>query len=1054
MHIFRIFGVNFGKPERLVFKEGDVKPATLEEKQEFEEAKKKHTETGKLLQEERAKSEAYVQQLELKEKLGEGPAEKYIETFRKFSRTNGFEALTATLEAATELRAGDVPFNFEDWQTLEDQQSIAAFIEEGIAIGTFPGGEGSKEFLAGLKLYPQGATLEEFKKWEEGNKADFEKWKESNRVLGEMAKILKEHFDVKKHTKADTSEQAEKKPFGMKTISDGVKTLMKNFKRGDAMEKTAILGAIGIGIYLLYKYKDSQLIPFWKEATVSKTLLWIGAGLGLNYLSGKVSPDGKTLLQRFDLFKDIDELHDENVMKAFAINNKMDEDQEKLSTFYKVLGFDVRRLYELYRDSKLNSVSTGKKEIDPKHLGFYKGEVDGKALYEIIENLVQFTAVNEQTRRREEDAKNKGIEFVKPSATEIAAWKENADAAFEEKYFNGPLGQHKQTLFDAIINEYRTSNWQEIIAQRNDLTRPRERVKEYAKEKAKWAYKNVKEYGGAAAGYVWEKGGQAANWTYDNILKPIGSFAKEQYKIYDLYGLGTLVLRSKMAVMQERDINKVLPPELAVRVTEKNKAEIMDFPEIPFEIKKRDPDDKEVAIINGIEFLLDDGITGNKANADKLKNFIQAEVEKLIKDKSNQEAKLKGKTPRWDAKEKKWFIDNIEIENDQDAVDIGLPKTEKINLSFTIDKDRRTLKFYENSKEIKDISDIAHEHRDVVIKEKIYEALKAGLKKIDPSILELPITDIELQTVMFSVTNPRIEGKIGGLEFAAELKTPGNINGGVDFIDDAGNKGLSALKINDNSAGKEFLRALSSNILKKSTFATECLVLRAQMENVGEGFFARIGEAFKTTKWWIIPTNPAGAINGKILQNQWFYTLEYKKFEAIGMFEKSLLKKSAAEIENSYQDWIIGTKNQMHALSSKIASFRSPERVAEEFKNLQSELELINYNNDDYKKLFAEFKDMIKKYDYKGLESVSDLGLASTALETHQYLIRVWHDITVKYAAHGKTGKLDKTAQDQIRFATGKIREKLDIAASKGAIEKANLPPYEKPEDLEKKWLQ
>ena len=422
-------------------------------------------------------------------------------------------------------------------------KDIAAFIEDGIAIDIFPGRR-SEEFLEGLKLDPEKSTPEQV-----------EKWKKSNQVLGEMTKILKEHFEAKKSFKADTAEQAENKPFGMKTIGEGVKTLMKNFKREDAMGKTAILGAVGVAIYLLHRYKDSRCLPFWKEATLSKTLLWLGAGVGINYLSGKVSPDGKTLLQRIDWGKDIEELKDDNVMKAFAIKNGMDEDQEKLRTMYKVLNVDVKRLYELYRDAKLNSVSTGKKEIDPKQLGFYKGEVDGKSLYEIIENLVQFTAINEQTRRREEDAKERNIKYVKPSVAETAEWKANADAAFEEKYFNGPLGNHKQTLFDVIVNEYRTTNYQEIIAGWK-AQEPERRGYKGIKEGSKWAYGKAVDYGSAVGEWTVDKGGKLWKVANEKVFTPAGSWAAERYKEYDLYGFKALFLKNRLASLQENDIKK------------------------------------------------------------------------------------------------------------------------------------------------------------------------------------------------------------------------------------------------------------------------------------------------------------------------------------------------------------------------------------------------------------------------------------------------------------------------------------------------------------------
>ena len=127
-------------------------------------------------------------------------------------------------------------------------------------------------------------------------------------------------------------------------------------------------------------------------------------------------------------------------------------------------------------------------------------------------------------------------------------------------------------------------------------------------------------------------------------------------------------------------------------------------------------------------------------------------------------------------------------------------------------------------------------------------------KKLEPAVLDLPITDITVRTVKGAASDPSdkpwIEGKIAGLEFTAVVGTSGSVKDGLYFYDAVrGIGGAEILNIDKDKGGEKFVHALSEKILKESAFAIkQFIILRSQIDNAGEGFFARMGEAFKTTK--------------------------------------------------------------------------------------------------------------------------------------------------------------------------------------------------------------
>jgi hypothetical protein len=441
---------------------------------------------------------------------------------------------------------------------------------------------------------------------------------------------------------------------------------------------------------------------------------------------------------------------------------------------------------------------------------------------------------------------------------------------------------------------------------------------------------------------------------------------------------------------------------------------------------------KGLVIINGIQFEIDKEVKGNAAHeAVQLKNDIQGKVDALINAKKIPQ--LVGKKPKWDKKEKKWTIEKVGIGGDP-LLGIAPGTTD---LSFSIEPDGKTVKFYTGNREIKNFADLDTIHRDAVIEEAIWKA--------DP-LLEKYLRDLPVTNIKVNAGPPiRIAGKLGGLQFTA-----GGITAGIDFIDAAGARGgFNTLKIDKANGGPEFLTALSGKILESDYFKNPFIQLQAQMENTSEGVLSRVKE-LATKKIWIIPTNVSGALNGRVLQERWRYTLDFKKYETLQLFEHELQGKTADQIPNAYKKYIERAHQDLSNLWKHIDSL-SEEAKAQDFQNLldgagpPAGLEYLNYENDEYRQFFEQFQAKITnpRYNFKGFENLDiDYG-AREANEIYQTMLLVWSRHTRKYMKYPKGVPLTPSEKNFLQNKViDRVVQKLEDAMGKGGgtIQKEHLP--------------
>lgn len=932
-----------------------------------------------------------------------------------FGNSKRFDEIVRGLINGAKSEGSNGLYNVDNWER-EEPTEVADFLDKVLL---FPQGLGRDKFFSGLRN--SDAASQEFK--------------DSSEALKTLSKQMREHLDRVNAAGIDVNSQLDKSPLPLSsTVGSYAKTFITNFNRGSSMDKALMLGAGALVVLLAAGKWNDKL---YGETTYGKVIKFFGALWGVNYLSGKVSPDGKTLTQKLGIGLEVNEINDKMV-KAFCYQHGMVENQEKLKTMLHIQSMDMNVLYDLYREAAVPGHS---REIDPTRLGFHKGEANGAAVFEIIEGIVKDTAINARIRDNQEKYQNeKHLPYNKSMEEQdrqqlkqsgVFDNPKNAQIEFERKYF-GVLGTTRHTLLDVIVNEYSTRDWQKIATE-GEAALPINAAKRSVYELGKKAA----EYGAVAGEYLVEVGGVVYKFSKENILIPVGNWALSKYN--QLKPVVASKIKSVEAWDQENEGKQVLPAKFALEINEPKKATIMGYPGLAFDYNHFGGVKK--VVIEGIEFSSADGIPGNKAKADELEKLINEKVTKLLAEQSRTFPQIAGKTAGWNQNTKKWEIKDVDVKG---SAALGLSDT-KANLTFDIQTDGKSAKFYfDNGSEVTDGAKVDQLYRDSVIEQKLIEVDP----KLTPLLKGLGLTDVQV-TSPYNAYGERIDGKLGGLEVHAVLKgtAPHTINNGLQFVDNSGTLiGPNGIYIRTGEKQSEdFLDAVSKQILASDKFRNPFIKLSSSMDNVSEGFVGRLKALFPD-RWWIIPNGlpdvPAG-INGQIIQRQWQYMLSYKQMESIERFKNTMYGKTLADLPKVYADTIDDSIKSAETLATSIMAEKTDNDRANKYKNFVENLENINYPNTQYRVMFKKFKDEISndKYDYEGLESFGDVGtkgfgIADKAYESYQELIRFWYSKTNKFSVEDARAVNPKTDihpdnQKTIDDTTSKVQGLLEILQSK-----------------------
>ena len=253
------------------------------------------------------------------------------------------------------------------------------------------------------------------------------------------------------------------------------------------------------------------------------------------------------------------------------------------------------------------------------------------------------------------------------------------------------------------------------------------------------------------------------------------------------------------------------------------------------------------------------------------------------------------------------------------------------------------------------------------------------------------------------------------------------------------------------------------------------------MNNASESALARIKNLFPTTRLWIIPTslpNIPEAVNGKILQRQWDYMVDYKKTEMLDTFRAMLQGEAShpvnlAQVGVEYARLIGNATGKMKQLAADIQRASHDDTLATNFPAYMERLEMVNYPNADYQKLYKEYKAMITDphFNYSGFDSLSDVsvkvggtthGANESTYKTYQVLLHVWSYATRQLSVEDLTAtpnektEIGPVNQTKMRALIQKVRGILEAAQAKdGSIKLDGLPGKGKDTEdvIEKDWL-
>lgn len=1011
----------------------------------------------------------------------DGEAKDYAEAFN-YKNKSLFHA-QAMQETATVIEFGKMnapgqesPFDYELWlRDAATSQELANRVADYFESPQIPfprGAKGRAKFIEGLRKGPPRDLADQSQ--------DAKDFRYSYNALQQIVAYLKDYKTHQQESKTDLASLEKKHPLG-DTIGDMARMYMTNLKRSKGLDKGLLIGATALALYLLWGMRD-QPIPGTKGKMKWSTLFFGIAGFAaVNHLSGKVSKTGQTLTQRLlDVQPNVDDLKKENnPVRAFAVKHGMVENQEKLRVLPALFEQDIRELFPYYKAQKLDqSVAPSKKQIDPALFGLHNNEVDGHHIYEVMDDLVQDTAVNV------------GREHARASgnpdqADKIARWTETSYSldAFEKKYIdpNSTFGQVGQTLFQVISNEYPPDVAAEINKGNQQARlgpRTAAKLKGYKDDVVK-RYKDMKdekgrmfhEQGIQLAKDVGEGIGKGAKYAYKEGLVPLGT---EISYLWTRYAgkPGKELLEERQADSERDTILKVLPPNFAVQVTKPGQATIMGYPGLQVAVEHTSGG-KEYVEIDGKKFDVADGTGGrNKNLADELGKSINESVEAIVKAAAVKQPGMAKKKIEWDGAT--WKVLGVEVHGNKTLKLGNAAKDVTFTIELAKDGKSRTPHFAIDSVDVGSAEKLDTVYRDAEIKNAIakIEMLNGTTWVPDPNgkyLAQLPITNIHVAAAKKDSNKNKVHngvlitGKIAGLPFEAVLTYNDGFSAtghdAIQFMDSAGGYGgTKKLEIPNDDTGRHFVRELSKTLKKDPNFKDPFNALNAQIQYTDEGLASRLEALAQSKTLKYIPSNVAGALNGKILGRRWEATLEFKAQESQLMFEHEILNAgNAGAINDAYQNYIIDNKNALDAISADISSMTDEQR-ADDFETLLGRVENINYQNKDYQQLFQEYKTVIldKQLNYDGLEGLDagvkigplQWGASDKAYEIYETLLLIWSHGTRELStneidpATGKPKPMPTADQNDIRKFIRNVERKLILAQKKGGgvIKKVHLP--------------
>ncbi|PIQ77713.1 hypothetical protein COV82_02905 [Candidatus Peregrinibacteria bacterium CG11_big_fil_rev_8_21_14_0_20_46_8] len=953
----------------------------------------------------------------MREKINEGDAEKYTESFLSSPK---FDYVAKHLEVVIfNSRKEDAPIeDFTAWViwSKKDPEGLAEFLKN-----VMPEGTGRTEFIRGITA-PDDSPAKE----------------KSTEVLREIIAKLKEHYDEKKEAREHLTDEEANSTFS-KWVTSPLGSIKDVWDRGSKESRIAIIVATIAASALAIKNWNKRA-PFTGPLTKDgKGFSWGGIGLFTaaviaanevagyaNYANGNRRPS-----DYLGFGRKIDDRDDSDPIKNFILSLKDVRPDEKaendqvarkenirfIETVDNIAGKDMRLLFELYREgSKVDSRT--KEWIDPRRLGFYNKEIDGKLAYEAVEGVVLQAAVNQYALKHKVNDKAALLKEFAKQPGQI-----NAQILFEE-YIDG--FDDPPTFFDIAIyaNGFRHTEERarRSHAAQEKKTTPLGTVADLAKRGISATGEAAKTAAAATVEHVWEPTSEFAQAGWNRFKRPV----KDK-------------LGEAAAKTTDFGYERALPKTFRVEFTSPNEGRINDF---PVKLQNRGPRGKAGIIMGAtttitnkqfeLDFSNDRDSAINTASAANIEKHIEQEMKALVAKKAAEFPGLASKTPIWDTNEKIWIVKGVPVQND---ASLGL-STGSIDVRVRPTDDGQDLEVSYKTEKVKSPSALAEAYRDEVIVRHVQRMLPPIAQG-----LEVKIASVTPDPTL----KARIQGEIAGVPFVGK-PAKGGLDTGVEFVG-----GASAIKIDDTN-GRNFAIEIVRNISEQKEF---------------RDLFARANQLIQDTKeidakWELAKSFNIDAINGPILDAWWKNMIEFKSMEALRLVERDILDgTNLADIKKIYNERMGNIHDprtllgQMQQLVSGIEKL-TPEQRGAQFHQLLTAnapfkgLELMNYASPEYQKEYLDLRKMLDGYTYEGFEKIEML--AGDAYKVRQIVLRVWSESTAQLANKAKLDAADITFLSTVR---AKIKQHLDNAVVGGTVQSEKLPKFdpEKPGLSATKWI-
>lgn len=914
----------------------------------------------------------------------------------------------------------DARENIVNWPTT-DTERAAEFIREN-----FPGEEAGRNAFADALLSPS----------QEETSQQGTMRAPLNHYAWTILNVLVSKIIERKRTHSETSQQRRDLQGNMgdvaETVKTGARNLLDRFKQAPPMEKALMIAAAGVILKLLWDQRDKTI---GKDGPKWKTLAMLAAaGIGLNYLSGKVSTDGKTLLNRLDMGTSIEQLEEDDMYKMFAlylgpegaesatrsVMERFELDGERdVENLFALGSLDMRRIHRVWQETDIharqelsipNLIAIG---IPPREAEKYidkRNPPGSKGMYSAIKKLYWFVGMNYYH------------ELADDPNFDPARGNDNIASAFSR------AGQDDYIALGIIAMQYKylkpddpTRTYQEIMIDAL-IEREMDAAGEIEENMLVWSSGRLprEAIDGIRRGYR-----EMRNIT-ENAGRGILNFGRNAFHTSEEWlaiGLAHAGVEYSTKTKKTREtLTTLLGANFPFEIREsemRNRGKIWMYG-VPLEYHARTRGNDHIIRIHGV--VLRTGMSPSEVDNAK-RNLVQKAKDKLFQLLSQSRIPgASGIQPDqlvWNEATQRFFI-NRHVAADQR---FGIQEKD-IHMAVRVRKDNGQVELFVDRSRITDVSNLDESYRMSRVSEAIYDAFPALTQKLTGGNMDPPVA-IEITK---AETKPdgtiEIEGNIGGVQFSHRLSANQN-------VDAPTMRGLlSGLNIQPT-----LINAYLRHVAEDPDFHRPFDDIYDRFRQVSEGgFWSRVGSVWDTRFLGFIPTNFRGAQIGPIRETQLLHTLMHKKAETLyfmglrmqgrtlGNFDQTVRSEMEKILTNakSKARAVYTTAEQKYQNAGRGEA--GDQQLVLHYDQFYTDILNIGYQNPDYQTKVQAFIQSIHDTHYRYIPDLEGVGSA------HQVFTRLLAIYINDTRQFNRPNSLNPAEQAQMDAVITRITSLLDYA--------------------------